>query len=148
MNKYYSEIIYGGVDGLITTFAIIAGSMGANIATSTIIILGLASILSDGFSMGVSSYLAENERKFNKNPIKVGLITFLSFILIGIFPLIPFFFDFEYKYTLSTIVLFLLLFLLGYIKESKLVSGIRTLLIGGAAALIAFYSAKLISENI
>lgn len=146
INKYYSEFVYGGVDGLITTFAIIAGSLGGDLSTKIVIVLGLASILADGFSMGVSSYLAEKSRINANNAIKVGLITFLSFICIGIFPLLPFFFHFESPFTISSVILGFLLFLLGFLKEFKLVEGFETLLIGGAAAAIAYYVAKAISK--
>ena len=146
MKEYYSEIVYGGVDGLITTFAIIAGSLGGNLSKSTILILGLASILSDGFSMGVSSYLAENARVFKQNAFIVAIITFLSFVIIGVFPLIPFLFRLKNPFFLSSVILSLLLFLLGFIKDYKLIGGIETLFIGGIAAIIAYYTAKSISN--
>jgi len=146
MIKYYSEIIYGGVDGLITTFAIIAGSLGGDLSTSVIIILGLAAILSDGFSMGLSSYLAEKARVKGQNALMVGLITFFSFVTIGMFPLLPFFFKFNNPFLISSYVLGFLLFILGYVKEYKIMGGIETFLIGGIAAAIAYYSAKLIAN--
>jgi len=145
MHKYYSEIIYGGVDGLITTFAIIAGSLGGNLSTSVTIILGLASILADGFSMGVSSYLAEKARYKGGNALIVGLITFLSFIVIGIFPLVPFFFKFNNPFNISSYILGFLLFVLGYFKGT-IMDGLETLFIGGIAAFIAYYSAKAIAD--
>ena len=145
MYKYYSEIIYGGVDGLITTFAIIAGSLGGNLSTSVILILGLASILADGFSMGISSYLAEKAREKRQNALLVGLITFFSFISIGIFPLIPFFFKFNNPFMISSYILGFLLFLLGYLK-GKFTDGLETLLIGGFAAGIAYITAKAIAN--
>ena len=48
MTEYVSEFVYGGIDGTITTMAIIAGSAGAGLPT---IILGLANVLADGFSI-------------------------------------------------------------------------------------------------
>lgn len=145
MYKYYSEIIYGGVDGLITTFAIIAGSLGGNLSTNVIVILGLASILADGFSMGISSYLAEKAREKRQNALLVGLITFLSFISIGIFPLIPFFFKFNNPFMISSYILGFLLFLLGYLK-GKFTDGLETLFIGGFAAGIAYVTANAIAN--
>jgi len=56
---YVAEIVYGGVDGVVTTFAIVAASAGANLSTSVIFVLGFANLLADGFSMGVSAYLAK-----------------------------------------------------------------------------------------
>lgn len=60
------DFVYGAIDGAVTTFAIVAGVVGANLETSTILILGFANILADGFSMAASNYLgtkAENEEK-------------------------------------------------------------------------------------
>lgn len=56
--RYLSEFVYGGVDGSVTTFAVVAGSTGANLDASIIIILGFANLLADGFSMSVGSYLS------------------------------------------------------------------------------------------
>lgn len=56
---YVAEIVYGGVDGIVTTFAIIAASAGASLSSTVIFVLGFANLLADGFSMGVSAYLAK-----------------------------------------------------------------------------------------
>ena len=50
------DFVYGSIDGTITTFAIVAGVEGANLAPSIIIALGLANVLADGFSMAASNY--------------------------------------------------------------------------------------------
>jgi vacuolar iron transporter family protein len=55
--NYLRDLIYGGIDGAVTTFAIIAGVVGAGLASYVIIILGLANYLADGFSMAASNYL-------------------------------------------------------------------------------------------
>ena len=55
---YLSEFVYGGIDGSITTFAVVAGAVGADLSSSVIIILGLANLVADGFSMSVGAYLA------------------------------------------------------------------------------------------
>ncbi len=51
------DFVYGGIDGAVTTFAIVAGVVGANLESGTILILGFANILADGFSMAASNYL-------------------------------------------------------------------------------------------
>lgn len=56
--SYLRDFIYGATDGAVTTFAIVAGVVGANLSDTIIIILGLANLLADGFSMAVSNYLA------------------------------------------------------------------------------------------
>jgi vacuolar iron transporter family protein len=55
--SYLRDFIYGAVDGTITTFAIVSGVAGANLDASVVIILGLANLFADGFSMAVSNYL-------------------------------------------------------------------------------------------
>jgi VIT1/CCC1 family predicted Fe2+/Mn2+ transporter len=51
-----NDMIYGGIDGAVTTFAIVAGVEGAGLSHSIIVALGLANILADGFSMAASNY--------------------------------------------------------------------------------------------
>ena len=55
---YISEFIYGGIDGAITTFAVVAGAAGANLEISVVIILGFANLFADGFSMSVGNYFS------------------------------------------------------------------------------------------
>ncbi len=57
--NYVAEIVYGSVDGVVTTFAIVAASAGANLSSPVIFVLGFANLFADGFSMGVSAYLAK-----------------------------------------------------------------------------------------
>ncbi len=52
------EFVYGGIDGAITTFAVVAGAAGAHLESSIVIILGFANLIADGFSMSVGSYLS------------------------------------------------------------------------------------------
>ena len=54
--NYLRDWVYGGIDGAITTFAIVAGVVGAGLSSSIIVILGLANLLADGFSMAASNY--------------------------------------------------------------------------------------------
>lgn len=56
--SYVRDFVYGAIDGAVTTFAVIAGVVGAGLPNSVIIILGLANVIADGFSMAVSNYLA------------------------------------------------------------------------------------------
>lgn len=51
------DVVYGAVDGAVTTFAIVAGVQGAGLPTAVIITLGVANILADGFSMAVGNYM-------------------------------------------------------------------------------------------
>jgi len=145
VGEYYSEVVYGGVDGLITTFAIISGSLGADLSQNIILILGFASLLADGFSMGISSYLAEKTRPNKKHPLYVGFATFISFILLGSLPLMPFVLDTDYSFELAIIIMLSVLFLLGYSK-GQLKQGLETALIGSGAVIVSFYSARYIKN--
>lgn len=57
--KYIGDFVYGANDGIITTFAVITGAIGASLSPLVIIILGFANLLADGFSMGASSFLSK-----------------------------------------------------------------------------------------
>jgi vacuolar iron transporter family protein len=57
---YLPEFVYGGMDGIVTTFAVVAGAAGAGLDSSVVIILGFANLIADGFSMSVGSYLANH----------------------------------------------------------------------------------------
>ncbi|NNK79500.1 MAG: hypothetical protein HKP40_12410, partial [Litoreibacter sp.] len=50
------DMVYGGIDGAVTTFAIVAGVQGAGLPSSIIIALGIANVLADGFSMAAGNY--------------------------------------------------------------------------------------------
>src|ERR1700676_4913299 len=54
--NYLRGWIYGGIDGTITTFAIVAGVVGADMPGSVVLVLGLANLVADGFAMGAGNY--------------------------------------------------------------------------------------------
>ena len=54
--NYLRDWIYGGIDGTITTFAIVAGVVGADMPGSVVLILGMANLIADGFAMGAGNY--------------------------------------------------------------------------------------------
>ena len=63
--RYLGPFVYGGMDGAVTTFAVVAGAVGAGIDSSVIIILGFANLLADGFSMSIGAYLSSaSERSY------------------------------------------------------------------------------------
>ncbi|NKB52506.1 MAG: hypothetical protein GKR97_09820 [Rhizobiaceae bacterium] len=57
-NAYLKDCVYGGIDGAVTTFAIVAGVHGAGFSPTIILALGIANVLADGFSMAASNYSA------------------------------------------------------------------------------------------
>jgi len=52
-----SDFVYGSIDGVVTTFAVVAGVEGASLSAGIVLILGFANLFADGFSMAVSNYL-------------------------------------------------------------------------------------------
>jgi VIT1/CCC1 family predicted Fe2+/Mn2+ transporter len=57
-HSYLGDFIFGAVDGLVTTFAVVAGAAGAEFSGVVAIVLGLANLAADGFSMAVGNYLS------------------------------------------------------------------------------------------
>lgn len=55
---YVGDFVYGAIDGSITTFAVVSGVAGASLSTNIVIILGLANLVADGFSMAIGNYLS------------------------------------------------------------------------------------------
>ena len=55
---YLGEFVYGGIDGCVTTFAVVAGAVGADLDSKIILILGFANLLADGFAMSVGAFLS------------------------------------------------------------------------------------------
>lgn len=212
---YLGEFVYGGIDGSVTTFAVVAGSAGAGLDSAIIIILGFANLIADGFAMSVGSYLsskseqqrydkhkaieyweiehlrdreveevkeiyekygfegellervvehmtADNDRwvdimmkeelemqEDGRSPFRIGLATFVSFIALGLIPLVIYVVDLlnpqESNLFLISSVLTGITFLgIGYLKSyvtdnSKWRGMLETLLLGGAAALLSYF---------
>lgn len=57
--NWLPDFVYGGIDGAVTTFAVVAGVVGAGLSTSVILILGFANLLADGLSMAVGKYSSD-----------------------------------------------------------------------------------------
>ncbi len=98
--KFLKAAVYGANDGIITTFAVVAGVAGAGLSPSIVLILGIANMIADGISMGVGDFLGErSEQRFRRQQEKssqldglwrTGLITFIAFVISGTLPLLPY----------------------------------------------------------
>lgn len=215
-----SDAVLGGIDGCVTTFAVVSGVVGAGLPSSVAVILGFANLVADGFSMAISNYesqrssleyvesirrseerhideVPEGEREeirqiFRKkgfdgevletivatisedrklwvdtmlteehgihkvppNPWASAATTFFAFIAVGAMPLIPFLFTnlpTEQTFVYSACVAGIMFFMIGMLKsfvfrKPMLVSGLRTLLTGGTAAGLAFYTGNLLRD--
>lgn len=63
-SDYVKSMVYGGLDGIITTFAVVSGVTGGALDFQIVIVLGFSNLLADGLSMAVGDYLSsksENE---------------------------------------------------------------------------------------
>ncbi len=218
---YLGEFVYGGIDGCVTTFAVVAGAMGAGLNSSIILILGFANLLADGFAMSVGAYLSAKSEKDNfqkhkqieywevdnlpeketqeirdiyrskgfegelleevvsvitsnkdrwvnvmmkeelemieedRSPFYIGLITYISFLLIGIVPLTSYVVDFSVgisdPFLISVILTACGFIVIGAMKSlvtntSYLRSIAETLLLGAIAALVSYYVGDLLEH--
>ncbi len=148
------DSVFASIDGIITTFAVVAGAQGAGLDSTIVLIIGSANLLADAVSMTIGNYLGtkseieyeETKHKPAKDHPQMSshlLATFFPFVLAGFLPLLPYFFDSPYKFQRSTIMVIMSLFLVGgirsyYTKRSLVVSGFETVVIGGVAAFVAF----------
>lgn len=62
MKWHFEDFIYGAFDGSVTTFAVVAGAIGASLSPMIVVILGFANLFADGFSMAVGNYQAARAR--------------------------------------------------------------------------------------
>ncbi|MBT8254877.1 MAG: hypothetical protein HKN00_06745 [Flavobacteriaceae bacterium] len=222
--NYLGEFVYGGMDGAVTTFAVVAGAVGAGLDNSVIIILGFANLIADGFAMSVGAYLStksvlenykkheqieywevdnmpEKEReevveiykskgfegdlleqvvdtitsnkdrwvdtmmkeellmlKETKSPVMMGIVTYISFILIGLIPLITYVINYFTNVSLNlfvwTSILTSLAFaIIGLLKakvtETNTVKAVfETMTLGIFAATLAFFVGDFIEHLI
>ncbi|MCM4161222.1 hypothetical protein FHG64_03110 [Antarcticibacterium flavum] len=63
--EYIGEFVYGGIDGAITTFAVVAGAEGASLGVTVVVILGIANLIADGFSMSVGNFFSTKAERDN-----------------------------------------------------------------------------------
>lgn len=97
---YLGDLIYGANDGLITTFAVVAGVTGGELSHQAVLVVGVANLFADGLSMGVGNYLSIRSRESAREaqglpeeearPVRHGMATWLAFVVAGSVPLLPF----------------------------------------------------------
>lgn len=170
------EFVYGAIDGTVTTFAVVAASAGAGLSSLVIIILGIANLVGDGFSMGAGAYLsAKSKRDLKKRqhneagatddfesddtPLKDGLTTFAAFVIVGFIPVLMYVVDALFGLNIDGGTLFLVSSLMtgltfiavGLLKAfvtqtSRLRAACETLLLGAVAAGLAYGLGDLLSR--
>ncbi len=160
--EYLSDIVFAASDGMVTTFAIVAGSAGASLDNKIVLILGFANLFADGFSMASGSYLGvkseieyeEAKGKSGKDegaPLNHSIVTFIAFVFVGIVPLIPFLSGSASPFKTSLLMVGVALFVVGflrsiYTKKNMVKSGIEMFAVGGFAAFVAYAIGYLIER--
>jgi len=162
--------VFGANDGIITTFAVVAGVAGAGLAPRIVLIMGVANLFADGISMGVGDYLGERSeadllkregRKYLRHSIWLtGLITFIAFVIAGSLPLLPYLiallgitFVAADQLLISCLATALALFLVGSLRTiitggQWWRKGLETLIIGAIAATAAYFVGRMLEKLI
>ena len=150
LGHYLRDIIYGALDGVVTTLAVVSGSAGAGLELRVGLILGMANLVADGLSMGASNYLglkSELEQKGEsvraEMPWRHGLATFAAFALVGAIPLAAYAISKAHTFAIACGLGLASLAVIGalrarYVGKSALRSAAEIVAIGAAAAGAAY----------
>jgi vacuolar iron transporter family protein len=149
--RYLPDIVYGANDGLITTFAVVSGVVGAGLSERVILILGFSNLVADGFSMGASNFLsrrshAEAEgQETRQAAARHGSATLVGFVVAGGVPLAAYLLPLAdaSRFPAAVALTLATLFALGaarsfVTKVGWLRSGSEMLLVGSLAAAAAY----------
>jgi VIT1/CCC1 family predicted Fe2+/Mn2+ transporter len=162
---YIRELIYGANDGVITTFAVVAGVAGGGLPLSAVLVVGAANLFADGLSMGVGNYLAirAHESVLDAQalpveeafPFRHGVATFAAFVAAGSVPLIPYMiaplpFD---RFAASTVFAMVALFTAGALRAAVSTAswwkaGLEMFVLGAAVGAVAFTTGVAVSAAI
>ncbi|WP_276257708.1 VIT1/CCC1 transporter family protein [Haloglomus litoreum] len=164
--RYLAEVIYGANDGIVTTFAVVSGVAGAALSPSIVLILGVANLFADGFSMGMSNYLSRRSEidyresrtgaeqgagatgtgephDGGKSPARTAFVTFLAFVVAGWAPLLPYVFELGPLFGASIAFTALAFFGVGASRSLVTdrhwaINGMEMFVVGMAAAAVAY----------
>ncbi|HEX7090811.1 MAG TPA: VIT1/CCC1 transporter family protein [Longimicrobiales bacterium] len=163
VQHYLRDLVYGANDGIITTFAVVAGVAGAELPAVTVLILGFANLVADGFSMGASNFLAIRSHEAARAAAGLGIeephagrhgfATFAAFLAAGAVPLAAYLvpgID-EGRFAIATVLTLATLFTVGAFRsfvteQSWIRSGLEMLLVGAAAAAVAYVLGAMIAD--
>lgn len=165
--KVLKAAVLGANDGIITTFAVVAGVVGAGLPVVTILILGIANMIADGISMALGDYLGEQSARQmqggSQQPISnflhsTSFVTFAAFVIAGTLPLLPYILNFtglplpeNTQFPLSIISTGAALFIIGSMrtiitKHGWLRSGVEMFSVGALAAAVAYLLGAFIEQ--
>ena len=151
VRDYLPDLVYGANDGIITTFAVVSGVVGANLSERIILILGFANLVADGFSMGASNFLARRsyaraeDRADRPEAMRHGAATLIGFLIAGIVPLVAYVVPLsdDYRFPLAIVLTLSTLFAVGAARAlvtrlGWIRSGFEMLCVGALAAAVAY----------
>ena len=154
VRHYLRDLVYGANDGIITTFAVVSGVAGAELSPRTTLILGVANLLADGFSMGASNYLAirsdeairdaAGEDPYEPFPLRHGTATALAFVAAGAIPLVPYVaMPMHLRFRVAVLATLITLFAVGALRSTVTNlrwwrAGLEMLGVGALAAAVSF----------
>jgi VIT1/CCC1 family predicted Fe2+/Mn2+ transporter len=151
---YLKDLVYGANDGIITTFAVVAGVAGAQLQTRVVLILGFANLLADGFSMGASNFLSiRSDEAVRRStgmvvlepfPLRHAVATFAAFVVAGCVPLLSYVVSittdpFPTAVALTLATLFFVGAARSFVTRTRWwLNGLEMLAVGSAAAVVAY----------
>jgi vacuolar iron transporter family protein len=151
VGKYLPDLILGANDGIITTFAVVSGVVGAALSLTVILILGFANLFADGFSMAASNVLSRrSDTESSELPTlaraaKHGVATFVGFVAAGFVPLLAYLVPWfgGGRFVAATVLALGMLFTIGasralFTRRSWGISGVEMLVVGALAAGVAY----------
>lgn len=154
LRHYLRDLVYGANDGIITTFAVVSGVAGAALEPRTVLILGCANLLADGFSMGASNYLSirsdeavrqsRGEPVAEPFPLRHGIATVAAFVVAGAVPLLPYILaEPPHRFAVAVIATLATLFVVGALRSSVTAlrwwkAGLEMLAVGALAAAVSY----------
>jgi vacuolar iron transporter family protein len=159
---YIRDLVYGANDGIITTFAVVAGVAGGELSATAALVIGVANLAADGLSMGVGNVLAiranESAREADQlpeeeaHPWKHGLATFAAFVCAGAVPLLPYVLrlPFASVFLTSSVLTLLALFAVGVARGAVtngrwIRAGLEMLVLGAVVAAAAYGAGALVA---
>ncbi len=155
LRHYIRDLVYGANDGIITTFAVVAGVAGGSLSHTAVLVVGAANLIADGLSMAVGNFLAirsnesaraaQNLPEEEAHPVKHGLATFAAFVSAGAVPLVPYVFAGWRTdgFLWSTVLTLATLFTVGALRAAVTVdrwwrAGLEMLVLGAVVAAAAY----------
>ncbi|OFW13411.1 MAG: hypothetical protein A3H29_16805 [Acidobacteria bacterium RIFCSPLOWO2_02_FULL_67_21] len=162
---YIRDLVYGANDGIITTFAVVAGVAGGALSAAAVLIVGAANLAADGVAMGVGNLLAIRAHESalaadglpeqETYPWKHGTATLVAFVVAGVLPLVPYVLplDEDAQLPWSAVLTMMALFGVGVARaaitrEPWWKTGSEMLILGGLVALAAYAAGAIVAAAI